>query len=171
MSPLRAITTCFARYVQFSGRAPLSEYWWFTLFILVGALITGAMDRAWFGTGDMMTISYRTGILQPAFQLAVLLPSLAVTWRRMHDTGRPGWFILVPAVVLAALAAVMVFGMMGFLNMQNSYSMMRGNGGLVAVGLSLLSLLAVTIALGVCVFWLTRPSQPTTNKYGPPPGL
>ena len=169
MSPQRSITTCLAKYVQFSGRAPLSEYWWFTLFVTLGVMIAGALDSALFGTGDIMTSHYQPGILQPVFQLAVLLPSLAVAWRRLHDSGRPGWYILIPAVVLTALAAVTLFGTMGFLNTQNSYSMMRGIGGLMAVGLSLLSLLAVTIALAVCVYWLTRPSQPIPNQYGPQP--
>jgi uncharacterized membrane protein YhaH (DUF805 family) len=169
MTPKRAILTCFAKYAQFSGRASLAEYWWVALFVALGMLLTGVLDHALFGVGDRMTNAMHPGFLRPAFMLATFLPMLAAGWRRLHDSGRPGWYLLVPMFALLTLYAVMFFGMMGFLNMQNSYSMMRGNGGLMIIGLSLLALIATLSATGVSFYWLTRPRQPIPNRYGPNP--
>ena len=169
MSSQQAILTCFARYAQFSGRASLSEYWWFALFTALGMMITGAMDRSLFGAGEMMANGYHPGFLRPAFQLATLLPLLAVGWRRLHDSGRPGWYLLIPMFALLAVSTGMFFGVMGFLNMQNSYALMRGNGGLMIIGLPLLAGIALLSAIGISLYWLTRPSQSMPNSYGPNP--
>ena len=79
-----AIKTCFNKYVEFNGRASRCEFWWWTLFsFLIGCV---AAASPWIG-----------GVLQ----VALLLPTLAVTWRRLHDTGRGGgWFFigLIPLV-------------------------------------------------------------------------
>lgn len=73
-----AIKTCFNKYVDFDGRASRAEFWWWFLF-------TFLIDLAfcWSGWG--------TGLVSAAF----LLPTLGVSWRRLHDTGRGGgwWFI------------------------------------------------------------------------------
>ena len=83
--------TVLQKYVQFSGRARRSEYWYFALFSslisLVVILIDGAMSSG-SQTGG--------GILYSLYSLAILLPSLAVGVRRMHDVGKSGWFLLIP---------------------------------------------------------------------------
>jgi uncharacterized membrane protein YhaH (DUF805 family) len=72
-------------YVNFSGRARRKEYWMFFLFNMIISIIlniiAGAIDFALLGT---------------LYSLAVLLPSIAVGVRRMHDTNRSGWYILIP---------------------------------------------------------------------------
>ena len=80
-----AISTCFKKYATFSGRASRSEYWFFYLFYaiiyLVGALIGAAV-----GTAELVYL----------FIIPLWLPTSAAGIRRIHDTGRSGWFILVP---------------------------------------------------------------------------
>ena len=80
-----AISTCFKKYATFSGRASRSEYWFFYLFYaiiyLVGALISAAV-----GTAELVYL----------FIIPLWLPTSAAGIRRIHDTGRSGWFILVP---------------------------------------------------------------------------
>lgn len=78
MNPIQSISSVFRNYVNFSGRAQRSEFWWFTLFSVVSqALLNWVPFVGWI------------------YGLALLLPSLAVTVRRLHDTGRSAWWLLI----------------------------------------------------------------------------
>ena len=72
-------------YATFSGRARRSEYWYFVLFNVIISIALGFI-------GGMMGIS----ILSSIYSLAILVPSIAVGVRRMHDVGKSGWFLLIP---------------------------------------------------------------------------
>lgn len=85
-----AVRTGFAKYATFGGRARRSEFWWFTLFVFLAQAALGVVDTALFGVGPDAT-----RLLNPLFTLAVLLPSLAVSVRRLHDIGRTGWWVLI----------------------------------------------------------------------------
>jgi uncharacterized membrane protein YhaH (DUF805 family) len=91
-----AISVCFKKYATFDGRASRSEFWYFTLFYLIVNLLAGALEGI-IGIAGLSYIPY----------LALLLPSIAVSARRMHDTGRSGWFQLVPFynLILACTAS------------------------------------------------------------------
>lgn len=84
-----AVSTVFSRYVGFSGRARRSEYWWWTLFVGIVSIAAALMDGA---SGN--DVADGTGPVQGLVALALLLPNLAVTVRRLHDTNRSGWRIL-----------------------------------------------------------------------------
>lgn len=84
-----AIGACFRNYITFSGRASRSEYWYFVLFVFLVSIALSVLDVALFGSGFDDDVSP----LSSLFSLAVLLPMLAVTWRRLHDTDRSGWWI------------------------------------------------------------------------------
>lgn len=89
-------------YVGFSGRARRKEYWMFTLFNIIIALLLGVVDGL-LGTG---------GIIGGIYTLAILLPAIAVSIRRLHDTGRAGWWfllILIPLIGPLVLLVFMVF--------------------------------------------------------------
>ena len=73
-----AVKTCFRKYADFTGRAARSEFWWFELFIIIAQAICGVLYRP----------------LGTAFSLAVLVPAFAVAARRLHDTDRSGWWLL-----------------------------------------------------------------------------
>ncbi|MBK5512030.1 DUF805 domain-containing protein [Pseudomonas sp. TH15] len=81
-------------YVVFQGRATRREYWMFFLINLGISIVIGVLD-ALLKTG---------GILYNVYSLALFLPSLAVGVRRMHDTDRSGWWLLLPIVNLVFLA-------------------------------------------------------------------
>ena len=74
-----AVRTCFKKYTDFSGVATRPEYWWFALFNSLGSLLLGL-------TG----ISF----LRLLWFLAVIVPGLSVLFRRHHDAGRSGWWLL-----------------------------------------------------------------------------
>ena len=90
MGFMEAVQTCFSKYADFSGRARRSEYWFYTLFVGIIQLVLGIVGNMIFGAPES-----GTNILQNIFSLAIMIPSLAVFWRRMHDIGRTGlWFFL-----------------------------------------------------------------------------
>ena len=93
MNPIESISSVFRNYVNFSGRAQRSEFWWFTLFSFVlQAILNFAPVVGWI------------------FSLAVLLPSLAVTARRLHDTGRSAWWLIIyPILIIGWIIGVVIF--------------------------------------------------------------
>ncbi|MES2284888.1 MAG: DUF805 domain-containing protein [Bacteroidota bacterium] len=72
-------------YATFDGRARRSEYWYFVLFNFIVTIVLAIL-------GIMVNFPFVDSI----YSLAVLLPSIAVGVRRMHDVGKSGWFILIP---------------------------------------------------------------------------
>ena len=103
------------QYVDFSGRARRTEYWMFTLFNLIIAVVLGFIDRALgFGsftgnTSGDVAFSASLGLLSGLYSLAVLLPSLAVGVRRLHDTDRSGWWLLIGLIPLIGGIVLLVF--------------------------------------------------------------
>ena len=82
MSFFEAIRICFSKYADFTGRAPRSEYWWFLLFVFLLSLVVALL-------GPIRVF---------IFHVAVLLPQLAVGARRLHDTDRSAWWLLLGLV-------------------------------------------------------------------------
>jgi uncharacterized membrane protein YhaH (DUF805 family) len=78
MGFIEAVKTCLQKYATFSGRASRAEFWWFVLFTVI-ASIAGSM----FGE-----------VVNGLVSLALLLPSIAVGARRLHDIGKTGWLQL-----------------------------------------------------------------------------
>ena len=107
-----AIKTCLSKYFVFSGRGARSEYWWFALFVVLVSVILAVIDASLFGmdpeTGESIQF------LTPIFQLAVVVPMLAAGWRRLHDTGRPGWYLLLPAALSIATMFMLFSGIAVF---------------------------------------------------------
>ena len=80
-----AVTTCLRKYVDFTGRAGRPEYWWFALFSIAVSIVVTWLLGSWMGQ---------------LVNLGLLLPSLAAGTRRLHDTGKSGWFQLIWLVPL-----------------------------------------------------------------------
>ena len=85
-------TVLLNNYANFSGRAQRSQYWWFALFSFIVSAILSVIDTAIFGAD--------IGVLAALWSLAVLIPSLAVGVRRLHDIDRSGWWLLIGLVPL-----------------------------------------------------------------------
>ena len=88
------------RYVDFSGRSRRSEYWYFALFnfIIEFVLVILAVALGGFSSGDgesMNPIAVPVFFVCTLYVLATFIPSLAVGVRRLHDTGRSAWWILI----------------------------------------------------------------------------
>ncbi|WP_170784910.1 DUF805 domain-containing protein [Ruegeria lacuscaerulensis] len=170
-----AIRTCFSKFFTFSGRASRPEYWFFFLFIVIWSLIAGIIDWQFFTqvavteteTSKSVTAS-SSGPVQTIVSLIVFFPHLAVAWRRMHDSGRSGLYALFPLLLMAGAVAVLVFG----IGMASSFQH-GGNLDILFTRATLLivipTLLVLMISPLLVLWWLTRPSQPGTNQYGPNP--
>jgi uncharacterized membrane protein YhaH (DUF805 family) len=83
------------RYAEFGGRSQRSEFWMFTL---VNLIINIAFTAAAAGLGPESGGGKMVSMLSTIYSLGVLIPSYAVAIRRMHDTNRSGWWILLPIV-------------------------------------------------------------------------
>jgi len=101
-----AIAICFRKYVVFRGRAGRPEFWWWTLFellILIAAVIADTVLLRSESVGPFYGLSI----------LALLLPSLAVQVRRLHDTDRSGWWLLLGFVPFGGIVLLVFFCMRG----------------------------------------------------------
>ena len=87
------------QYAVFSGRSRRREYWIFTLISAIISIALSVVDG----------ISGNPGIFQGVYSLAVLLPSLGVAIRRLHDTGRSAWWVLIVLVPILGWIALIVF--------------------------------------------------------------
>lgn len=106
MSFGESVKTCFQKYVTFKGRARRSEYWWFRLLYFIAGIVTVVLDY------QMGTINIELGLgaLSGLYSLIVFLPGLAVSVRRLHDTGHSGWYYLLTFIpILGALFLLYFF--------------------------------------------------------------
>jgi uncharacterized membrane protein YhaH (DUF805 family) len=89
----KAVTSCFNKYANFSGRAARPEFWWFALFQFVVLAILGVFGKYVYGIGV----------------LALFLPGLAVGARRLHDIGKSGWFLLLGLIPFLGILILIYF--------------------------------------------------------------
>lgn len=152
---LTAVKLFFANYVNFNGRSTRAEFWWVQLFCFIVALV-------------LRFIPYVSGI----WSLAIILPTLAITTRRLHDIGRSGWWLfgyyviycgilaicfnsLIPAMVQAAIDPQSATRQIVAAMQQNATSFITG--GLIIFAMTVWYLI-----------WMVKPSGPA-NQYGPNP--
>jgi uncharacterized membrane protein YhaH (DUF805 family) len=105
MDFMTAVRTCLSKYVDFSGRARRSEYWYFALFGFLVGIATSILDA-------VLGTSYDTGsggLINTVGSLALFLPSLAVGVRRLHDTDRSGWWILIGIIPIVGWILIIVW--------------------------------------------------------------
>jgi uncharacterized membrane protein YhaH (DUF805 family) len=93
MNFTESISVCFKKYADFNGRATRSEFWWFMLFLFLASGACNIVDRS----------------LAGLFYLATILPHLAVSARRLHDTNRSAWWLLMWLVPVVGWVVLLVF--------------------------------------------------------------
>jgi uncharacterized membrane protein YhaH (DUF805 family) len=81
---IKAVKTCFNKYVEFNGRAARPEFWWFFLFQVIVLAVAAMVSNMLYGLAG----------------LAMLLPALGVGARRLHDIGKSAWFLLLGLIPL-----------------------------------------------------------------------
>jgi uncharacterized membrane protein YhaH (DUF805 family) len=96
----QAIKTCLNKYATFSGRATRSEYWYFFLFLMIVNIVASVLDSTIFGD---MPVLYLTATL------VLLVPSIAAGVRRLHDTDKSGWWLLLGLIPVIGAVVLIVF--------------------------------------------------------------
>ena len=166
MNPIESVIAVLRNCINFRGRSPRSEFWWFFLLTsIVGGTLLGVLTAVLFALG--FNEDRVSGIVSGAFWiflLAVLLPSLAVTTRRLHDTERPAWWILLPIVPF-------VTGMVLIVLLTTTHSLQELPELLVyfLILVLILSIPGAFVGLFILLKPLLRAGDNGTNRYGPNP--
>ncbi len=127
------------RYFQFSGRASRSEFWYFMLFSIIFSLLLTMIGES-LGllymiplelpmvneAGEMHNVmqDIPINILQTAFSLLLMFPSMTVSVRRLHDIGKSAWWLLIAIIPLLGLLVLLAFYVMGSQEGENKYGAM-----------------------------------------------
>ena len=184
----QAIRTCLRRYADFKGRATRAEFWWWwwlgcglvagMMNLLQAALIASVAFEWWpgdWGFGLWALLAFAVAQVGRIVTLALILPSLAVTSRRLHDTGRSGWWQLLwwsPASITLVLGAALFlfYGPFGLPGQEDNFSRQAASWVLRALVPAFIALAVVAAATFVlAVTWLSRQGQPVPNRFGPDP--
>jgi uncharacterized membrane protein YhaH (DUF805 family) len=141
------------KYADFNGRAPRAEYWWFALALVIAYVVIGIVEGI---VGIQHMIFYSYGPLSALLWLATLVPSIAVGVRRLHDTNRSGWWILLPIVPYCLALAI------------GGPAILAGGLG-AGLGIAMLFMFAGLICALLLLYFFVLPSTPGENRYGPNP--
>jgi uncharacterized membrane protein YhaH (DUF805 family) len=118
-----ATSTVLSKYVTFSGRASRPEFWWWFVSLCVVLSITGIIDgiliAPLLGFDTFQEEAGRP--LSLLFGLAVVLPNIAVGIRRLHDTGRVGWWLLIGLIPVLGTLVLLYFYVQPSEDGDNSY--------------------------------------------------
>jgi uncharacterized membrane protein YhaH (DUF805 family) len=160
------------RYAQFSGRSTRREFWMWILFYFICVIILSVIDGVLhlggatnygggrYGAPGTVGYSYgagvRGGILTWIFAAAVFIPNIAVAVRRLHDTNRSGWWLLMPVVPYLIGVVIMFGSMAGGARM-----------GAALIG-GLFSLVGLVCAIVLLVWYCLR-GTPGPNRFGGDP--
>jgi len=155
MTPIDWAKRPIQKYADFSGRAPRAEYWWFVLAMVILFVLLTIVESI-VGLNKMVFGVY--GPLTTLLWLGVLVPSLSVGVRRLHDTNRSGWWLLL--MVPYAIAGVM---------MVRSMSAAAATGSVPGFGAAgLVGLVGFVCVIVLLVFYCLAGTL-GDNRYGPDP--
>jgi len=101
MTFVEAIQSGFRNYVKFEGRASRSEFWWWILFYVIVSVVVAVI-------GNMLGTNAGLG-LRGLVGLIFFLPTLGLEVRRLHDTGRSGWWVLIAFVPIVGIILLIVW--------------------------------------------------------------
>jgi uncharacterized membrane protein YhaH (DUF805 family) len=158
MSPIDWAKRPIQKYADFNGRAPRAEFWWYILAVIILSVIARIIDGI---LGIHVAGPY--GLLYLIVAVGLLVPNIAVTVRRLHDTNRTGWWILLPVVPYAVGFFLGGAAIMGGAATGSAMGMGAGMG---VAGIFLV--IGAVCALVLLVFYCL-PGTRGENRYGPDP--
>lgn len=158
LSPIDWAKRPLQKYADFTGRAPRAEFWWYVLGVVIASIIARIIDNI---LG--MHVAGPYGPLALIVGLGLLVPNIAVAVRRLHDTNRSGWWILVPVVPYTIAFVLGGAALMGGAAAGSAMGMGAGPG--LAM---IFMLIGAACALLLLVFYCL-PGTPGDNRYGPNP--
>ena len=165
-------TVFFYKYATFKGRASRSEFWWANLFLIILFIVSAAINE----------------ILYFIFALITLIPSFAVAFRRLHDTNRSGWHVIINFILWVIAFVLIIFTFFSGLFFLGSdpaifdamitgqdanlsaIPMEAGIFGASAIGYAIFSLAALIHYIVLIVFWIFKGDE-SDNRFGSNPLL
>ncbi|WP_423918302.1 DUF805 domain-containing protein [Frigoribacterium sp. 2-23] len=150
----QSVSRFWRKYATFTGRASRSEYWWWYLVAVVVNVVLSSLGRLDGAAGQtFQTLSVIWGV-------AIFVPTLALLWRRLHDTGRSGLWALAPIVLAAVGGVLLVVGAFAL------HVASAGEGSVVPGGIVFALAGIALVASLVIVFVLTLlPSHPSGARF------
>jgi uncharacterized membrane protein YhaH (DUF805 family) len=146
-----AIGETIFNYMNFRDRASRAEYWWWVLFAVIVGIVAAILDL-------LLFYGWENGPFAIVTNLALFFPGLSVTVRRLHDTNRSGWWVLLLFVLIILTVAGVVAA-----TIANPFNPVSG-AGLVYIAVPGI----LTFAYSILIFiWTLLPSNPGNNRYGP----
>lgn len=142
-SPIAYVQKCLRMYFDGKGRARRAEYWWWTLFATVAAVIAYVVDGVLFGYNGF-TGALNAQVVSTVASLGLAAPAISVMSRRLHDVGLSGWLA---AAFLGAYAV----------------------GSALALEIPVLGAVLALAGIGAALVVALLPSAPGANQYGPNP--
>jgi uncharacterized membrane protein YhaH (DUF805 family) len=150
LNPVEWAVLPLKKYANFSGRASRAEYWWFYLGTVIVGIVCAGVDAA-LGTKD---------IIGNAANVALLVPWLSVTVRRLHDIDRTGWWLL---------AFVASFGLIGLLAVFVGGAG-QPSGSMAGMFTAMIVALVAVIVVGITMLvFMIQQGTEGSNRYGPDP--
>ena len=101
-----AVKTCFVKYTNFSDRASRSEFWLFTLFITIISVILSVVDPLIAGE-SYLEYDEVFAPLSSIFQIAIIIPAISVSLRRLHDINKSGRWLLIELTIIGILFPIL----------------------------------------------------------------
>ena len=169
MDATSAIKTGIQKGVTFSGRATVPEFWWLVgLLMLVEVAIVVIFEQTGlFKTGAFNVAGFNIPLLFAATCIALALPFLSVSWRRLHDIGWAGWWVLL-------WAAIVLFFTRILMTVAADIQQCLLDGGAkcyseIGWGYGFTPAVALLVFVGGFTVLMSQPSNPQSNPYGPNP--
>ena len=181
MGFIEAVKTCLRKYCNVKGRARRSEYWWFVLFVALVTLLGSFLFPlllAWMGQGDGKTAFIIFMALLTLLIIVLLIPSYSAMTRRLHDTGRSGWWVAAQLVCSLTYMTSYATAMYPYLDKLTSstdpftlsaiVTQAMQNSPVAGTLMSVCGMGSTILGLVVFIFTLLD-SKWGENKYGPSP--
>ncbi len=137
--------TITEHYLDFQGRVRRQEFWYYMLAYVVIYVVLGVAQSV-----------FHTHVLTGLMSLGLFLPTIGISVRRLHDTDRTGWWVLLAAVPIVLLGLLTSFAML-----TGAYTMMFFTA-------TLLPILALAAA-ALLIYWYAQPGTTGQNEFGPDP--
>ena len=164
MTIQESVKVCLRKYADFGGRATRAEFWWWALPAVIAGLVLGTVDSFI----NVLAGGYAYSPFSTIFSLAILLPNLAVTARRLHDIGKTGWWQLV--WLLLGVGAWLIFLVIVIFSLAHYLIGEGWNVGEEEFRATLTFALLVTLAVVIWgIVWMTRQGEASPSRYGPDP--
>ena len=156
----QAVKLGFKNYFKFSGRATRAENWWWALFTVLAGIVLAVVDTL---TGTMGMFG-DSGLLGGLFELGVIVPSLALGVRRLHDINRTGWWLLFfwSFILISAIGGGILLVSLFLLD---NFLILTVLGFALVIGFVILWVIGII----VLIVWAIKRGDEGPNKYGPDP--